>query len=170
MFAQSVGMFGCWVCRYVQSKIDVGECRMLVPPPPTSNGEMPRGLPARGNKPVFYINSSCFLVCGDNKSKVVTLIVAMLSIMMTNTGQAAPGAAADQCSQLRAGTGARARAPSRSGLSQNSSGSSKLARIVQEHRRMYPSAGVKFKTSWANVEENKSICCDKLGFCVTCGP
>ena len=36
MFAQSVGMFGCCVCRYVQSKIDVGECRMLAPPPPTS--------------------------------------------------------------------------------------------------------------------------------------
>ena len=39
---------------------------------------------------LFCISCWCIFVCGDNKGKVVTLIVAMLSIMMTNTGQASP--------------------------------------------------------------------------------
>ena len=60
MYAQSVGMFGCCVCRYVQSKIDVGECRMLAPAPTAG---MPRGLPARVNNGAFFHEMLVYFCC-----------------------------------------------------------------------------------------------------------
>ena len=86
----------------MQSKIDVGECRMLAPAPTAG---MPRGLPTRVNNAAFFTSCWCIFVGGDNKGKVVTLIVAILSIMMTNTGQASPGSleTSVQCSEPGSG-------------------------------------------------------------------
>ena len=76
----------------------------MLAPAPTAG--MPRGLPARVAHGVFFTKCWCIFGVGSNKSKVVTLIVAILSIMMTNSGQARPGSLETSVHCSEPGTGA----------------------------------------------------------------
>ena len=77
----------------------------MLAPVPTA-GDAARSPPTGEYCCFYFTNCWCIFVGVDNKGKVVTLIVAMLSIMMTNTGQASPGSLETSVHCSEPGTGA----------------------------------------------------------------